>query len=231
MGAPYTLDLGERVVAACRSGMSRIETATVFKVSESSVQRWSRLDREKGSVAAKPMGGNRPFALVNERDRLLERIAQQPDLPLRALLAELGSRGIKVSNFALWNIVDRANVFRLVPRPGQAIAGLHLTVFERRANLLSRFETITVGNDGLVILSEQAPVEGSFAAVARAAVATPINIAAPPPANGVIPAPARRSASVSPRSSDGSIAVGMNSMIRSACCAASGAAMPVTRHR
>jgi transposase len=56
------------------------------------------------------MGGNRPFALVNERDRLLERIAQQPDLPLRALLAELGSRGIKVSYFALWNIVDRANL-------------------------------------------------------------------------------------------------------------------------
>jgi len=56
------------------------------------------------------MGGNRPFALVNERDRLLERIAQQPDLPLRALLAELESRGIKVSYFALWNIVDRANL-------------------------------------------------------------------------------------------------------------------------
>lgn len=110
MGAPYTLDLRERVVAAFRSGMSRLETATVFKVSESSVQRWSRLDREKGSVAAKPMGGNRPFALTNERDRILERIVQQPDLPLRALLAELGSRGIVVSYFALWNIVDRANL-------------------------------------------------------------------------------------------------------------------------
>jgi transposase len=110
MGAPYTSDLRERVVAAFRSGMSRLETATVFKVSESSVQRWSRLDREKGSVAAKPMGGNRPFALVNERDRILERIARQPDLPLRALLAELKSHGIEVSYFALWNIVDRAGL-------------------------------------------------------------------------------------------------------------------------
>lgn len=110
MGAPYTLDLRERVVAAFRSGLSRLETATLFKVSESSVQRWSRLDRERGSVAAKPMGGNRPFALAAERDRILERIAQQPDLPLRALLAELQSRGIEVSYFALWNIVDRAGL-------------------------------------------------------------------------------------------------------------------------
>jgi transposase len=110
MDAPYTSDLRERIVAAFRSGMSRLETATVFKVSESSVQRWSRLDREKGSVAAKPMERNRPFALVNERDRILERIARQPDLPLRALLGELKSRGIEVSYFALWNIVDRAGL-------------------------------------------------------------------------------------------------------------------------
>jgi len=56
------------------------------------------------------MGGNRPFDLVKERDRLLERKDKQPDLPLSALLAELGSRGIKVSYFALWNIVDRPNL-------------------------------------------------------------------------------------------------------------------------
>ncbi len=110
MSAPYTLDLRARVVAAFRSGMGRLETATVFKVSESSVQRWSRLDREKGNLAPRQMGGNRPFALADERDRILKRIAQQPDLPLRALLAELQSRGIKVSYFAVWNIVDRAGL-------------------------------------------------------------------------------------------------------------------------
>lgn len=110
MGAPYTPDLRERVVATFRSGMSRAETAALFRVSESSVQRWSRLARTTGSVAAQPMGGQRPFALAGERDRILERIAQQPDLPLRALLAELHDRGIKVSYFAVWNIVDRAGL-------------------------------------------------------------------------------------------------------------------------
>lgn len=110
MGAPYSTDLRSRVVATFRSGVSRLETAERYQVSESSVQRWVRLDRKTGSVAAKPMGGNRPFALANERARVLERIAEQPDLPLRELLAELRTRGIKVSYFAVWNIVDRAGL-------------------------------------------------------------------------------------------------------------------------
>jgi transposase len=101
MGAPYALDLRERVVAAFRAGMSRLETARLFQVSGSSVQRWSRLHREKGSAAARPMGGQRPFALAGERERILERIAQQPDLPLRTLLGELDHRDIKVSHFAI----------------------------------------------------------------------------------------------------------------------------------
>jgi transposase len=104
------MDLRERVVETFRSGRSREETATLFRVSQSSVQRWSRLDREKGSVAALKMGGHRPFALASERDGIITRITQQPDLPLRELQAELQGRGIKVSYFAVWNIVDRAGL-------------------------------------------------------------------------------------------------------------------------
>jgi transposase len=128
MGAPYTLDLRERVVAAYRSGKGRVETATLFQVSESSVQRWSRLDREMGSVAALRMGGHRPFALAGERNGIIERIAQQPDLPLRALQAELQGRGIKVSYFAVWNIVDRAGL-SFKKKPARQRAGSS----ERRA--------------------------------------------------------------------------------------------------
>ena len=110
MGAPYSTDLRSRVVATFRSGVSRLETAERYQVSGSSVQRWVRLDRQIGSVAAKPMRGNRPFVLAGERARVLKRIAEQPDLPLRELLAELHGRGIKVSYFAVWNIVDRAGL-------------------------------------------------------------------------------------------------------------------------
>jgi hypothetical protein len=56
------------------------------------------------------MRGHRPFALAGQRDGLIERIAQQPDLPLRALQAEFQGRGIKVSYFAVWNIVARAGL-------------------------------------------------------------------------------------------------------------------------
>lgn len=110
MPGPFSTDLRERVVAARRSGLSRLATAKIFSISESSVQRWCRLDREQGSVAHKPMGGTRPFALANERDWLVERIAQERDVTLRTLLAELHERAIAVSYCAVWNIVDRTGL-------------------------------------------------------------------------------------------------------------------------
>jgi transposase len=74
------------------------------------VQRRVRLDRQTGSVAAKPMGGKRPPALAEHRDWVLARIARQPDLPLRALLAELHQRGIGARYYALWNLVRQAGL-------------------------------------------------------------------------------------------------------------------------
>ena len=44
-----------------------------------------------GSPAAKPMGGKRPRKLVDERDWLLSRLAEKPDLTLHALLDELAA--------------------------------------------------------------------------------------------------------------------------------------------
>ena len=110
MGRPYSVDLRERVVAAYRSGTSRADAAARFQVSESSVQRWTRRERQTGRVAAKPMGGRRPFALLAHRDWILARIASQPDLPLRELLAELHQRGVGARYYALWNIVRQAGL-------------------------------------------------------------------------------------------------------------------------
>lgn len=110
MPGPLSNDLRERVVAARRLGLSRAETAERFSVSESSVQRWCKLDREQGSIAPLPMGGMRPFALASELDWLTARIAAEPDVALRTLLAELHARGIDVSYYAVWNIVDRTDL-------------------------------------------------------------------------------------------------------------------------
>ena len=60
MGAPYSLGLRERVVAAVAGGMSRAEASRRFKVSHSSAIRWSRRRHRK------PMGGKKPFALADE---------------------------------------------------------------------------------------------------------------------------------------------------------------------
>ena len=110
MGRPYSMDLRERVVAAVRDGISCEEAAEHYAVSKSSAIRWVRRERETGSPAALPMGGQRPFALAEQRDWLLARIAAKPDLTLRALLAELADRGIEVSYYAVWHILDQADI-------------------------------------------------------------------------------------------------------------------------
>ena len=48
-------------------------------------------------------GGRRPYALQREREWLLARLAEKPDLTLRAIGTELAARGIKVSRFAVWH--------------------------------------------------------------------------------------------------------------------------------
>jgi len=52
--------------------------------------------------AAVKMGGGRPLRLKSERDWLLARIAEKPDLTLRAVVAELAERGTPASYGAVW---------------------------------------------------------------------------------------------------------------------------------
>ena len=101
MPRPYSQDLRDRVVAAVTGGCSRRATATIFSVSVATVVRWSQRFRTTGSAAALARGGCRPHRLAGRRDWLLARIAEKPDLPLRALLAELAAQGVTVSHGAL----------------------------------------------------------------------------------------------------------------------------------
>ncbi len=78
------------------------------------MQRWARLDREKGSIATKPTGGSRPFALADGRERILERIAQQPDLPPRAFAVRIEKaaalRSAKIAVYEWMGRLDLATV-------------------------------------------------------------------------------------------------------------------------
>jgi transposase len=56
------------------------------------------------------MGGWRPLVLKREREWLLARIAEKPDLTLRAVMAELAERGTPASYGAVWRFFAREGV-------------------------------------------------------------------------------------------------------------------------
>jgi putative transposase len=87
MGAPYSLDLRERVVAAVASGVSRRAAAERFDVSISTAIRWTRRMKETGSSAA--------------------------PITLNALLSELHARGVRVSYYGVWHFVTASCMDRM----------------------------------------------------------------------------------------------------------------------
>jgi len=80
MARPYSTDLRDRVVASVSGGRTCRATAALFGVSVASVVKWSQRYRATGSTAASKMGGWRPLLLKSEREWLLARIAEKPDL-------------------------------------------------------------------------------------------------------------------------------------------------------
>jgi transposase len=51
-----------------------------------------------------------PYALQGERERLLARLAEKPDITLRALGAKLVLRGIRVSDIAVWHFFEHEGI-------------------------------------------------------------------------------------------------------------------------
>lgn len=110
MARAYSLDLRERVVAFVSGGETTRAAAAAFDVSVSSVVKWTQRVRATGSAAARAMGGKRPFLLEGERDWLLARLDEKPDLTLHALRDELRSRGTVVSCDTLWRYLKRQDI-------------------------------------------------------------------------------------------------------------------------
>lgn len=120
MVRPYSMDLRERLVAAVEAGESRRSAARRFGVSASVAVKWVQRVRQRGSVAPDQVGGYRRPALEGERDWILARIAEKPDLTLRALAAELGERGVKAGQYAVWSFFKREGLtFKKNPARGR----------------------------------------------------------------------------------------------------------------
>ena len=110
MVRPYSLDLRERVVAAAEADQSCRAVAKRFGVSVSSVVKWRQRARATGSAAAKPMGGKRPVLLAGRSAFILERIALEPHISIRALQAELAAHGTIASYGAVWTFLHRQDL-------------------------------------------------------------------------------------------------------------------------
>ncbi len=105
MARPYSIDLRERVVAAVRSGQTSRGVAARFGVVVSAVVKWSRRERETGTVAPGRMGGHRKPILAAHRNWLIARVRETPEITLHALKAELRGRGVRVSHDTVWRFL------------------------------------------------------------------------------------------------------------------------------
>lgn len=125
MGRPYSLDLRERVARFVVAGGTCRDAAERFGVGVATAVRWAQRLRTEGNPAARRMGGHRPLVLAGEREWLLARIVEEPDLTLRAIQAELASRGLVVCYDVVWRFYRREGItFKKKPvRRGAGSAG------------------------------------------------------------------------------------------------------------
>src|SRR5712692_9577465 len=109
MPKSYSADLRERVIEAVESGASRHEAAERFEVSVSSAVKWLQRWHESRSAAPKLRGGS-VSPLEEFAERILDLIAEQPDLTLVETVAELRNRRIRTSRSSLWRFLNRHNI-------------------------------------------------------------------------------------------------------------------------
>ena len=109
MVTPLSMDLRMRVAAALEGVETVRAVARRFGVSISSAVRIGQRQRSgRGQVPGK-VGGHRRALLAGEPgDWLLARLAEKPDLTMRALTAELAARGVHVAHDTVWRFMRRA---------------------------------------------------------------------------------------------------------------------------
>ncbi len=105
MTAPYSMDLRERALARKAAGETHRQIAEALQISPSCVSKWTRRERETGSVAPAQVGGYKPRTLSGEIAEWLRARVQAGPFTLRGLTAELAGRGVKTQPRAVWVFV------------------------------------------------------------------------------------------------------------------------------
>ena len=102
MTIPYSMDLRERALARKAAGETHRQIAAALRISPSCLSKWTRRERETGTLAPAQIGGYKPRTLSGEcAEWLRARVAAGP-ITLRGLTAELAERGIKTQPRAVW---------------------------------------------------------------------------------------------------------------------------------
>lgn len=106
MTRSYSLDLRERVARFVEGGGSCHAAAAHFGVSVSFAVKLMAAFRATGSLKAKPEGGWRYSKLDSHRAFLIRRVAEQDDITMPELAAELAGQGTVVapSSISRWLI-------------------------------------------------------------------------------------------------------------------------------
>src|SRR3954471_10453474 len=115
---PYSMDLRERVVAACdaRDG-TREQIPARFSVSVSWIRDLLRRRREAGSIAPRPRGGGRPPAFDAEAaGRLREAVRADDDATLEELAR---AAGVACCPSAVHRALARLGITRKKSRGGR----------------------------------------------------------------------------------------------------------------
>jgi transposase len=117
--AAYSMDLRQRVVAACDDGFdTRAEIAERFAVSPAWIRRLLQRRRETGSIAPKPHGGGQPPAFDRAGAvRLRRAVAATPDATLKELAR---ASGVACSTSAVERGLRRLGITRKKTRPAKS---------------------------------------------------------------------------------------------------------------
>src|SRR3982751_2684020 len=116
MPAPYSQDLRERVIGFMALGGSARRAAARFDISVSSASRWGQRWRAEGHARPRAMGGDRRSRLGEHRAKVLQLVAQQPDLTLQEIRSALVASGITVGLSTVYRFLG-AHKLTLKKRP------------------------------------------------------------------------------------------------------------------
>jgi transposase len=105
MSKPYSDDLRERAVLALEAGYTRVEVAEFLGLSLSSVGRYIRRKRERGSVSPEKFGGYKRSSLEPYADLVRKLVAERPDSTLAELQARLAKERVTVSQTTIFRFL------------------------------------------------------------------------------------------------------------------------------